>query len=188
MGAAIQSGQIVLTTDGSSSAPGPTVRPRRWLRVAVADTQVRRGERIGLLGPNGAGKTTLLRTIIGQLQPLEGRAILGHNVQIGYYAQTHEKLYLRAPPRRDPLAPASSARRARAASSAASSSAATTSSSRSAPLSGGERSRVALAKLTLQGANFLILDEPTNHLELPARQVLEAILAGYDGTMISNNT
>ncbi len=182
-GAAIQSGQTVLTTDrlivgydGSDRGAG--------LRVAVADTEVRRGERIGLLGPNGAGKTTLLRTIIGRLQPLEGRAALGHNVQIGYYAQTHENLNLRATVL-DEIRRASQLSEEGA---------------RSflgrflfsgddvfkpvGALSGGERSRVALAKLTLQGANFLILDEPTNHLDLPARQVLEAILAGYDGTMI----
>jgi len=184
LGAKIEPGQITLTTErlvvgypAAASSPG--------LRVGVADMLVQRGARIGLIGPNGAGKTTLLRTIVGQLQPLEGRLILGHNVQIGYYAQTHENLNLRA-------TVLDEIRRA-----------AGTLSEEGArsylgrflfsgddvfklvgSLSGGERSRVALAKLTLQGANFLVLDEPTNHLDLPARQALESILSGYDGTLL----
>ncbi|HKT39413.1 MAG TPA: ABC-F family ATP-binding cassette domain-containing protein [Ktedonobacterales bacterium] len=183
MGAQIESGQIVLTTDKlvvgfPASARGADVR------VRVADMQVERGERIGLIGPNGGGKTTLLRTLIGQIEPLEGRAVLGHNVQIGYYAQTHDHLNPRAT-LLDEIRNASHLSEEGA---------------RSylgrflfsgddvfkpvGALSGGERSRLALAKLTLQGANFLVLDEPTNHLDLPARQVLEEVLATYAGTLI----
>jgi len=183
MGAQIESGQIVLTTDKlvvgfPASARGADVR------VRVADMQVERGERIGLIGPNGGGKTTLLRTLIGQIEPLDGRAILGHNVQIGYYAQTHDTLNPRAT-LLDEIRNASHLSEEGA---------------RSylgrflfsgddvfkpvGALSGGERSRLALAKLTMQGANFLVLDEPTNHLDLPARQVLEEVLASYAGTLI----
>jgi ATP-binding cassette, subfamily F, member 3 len=183
MGAQIESGQIALTTDKlvvgfPASARGADVR------VRVADMQVERGERIGLIGPNGGGKTTLLRTLIGQIEPLEGRAVLGHNVQIGYYAQTHDNLNPRAT-LLDEIRNASHLSEEGA---------------RSylgrflfsgddvfkpvGALSGGERSRLALAKLTMQGANFLVLDEPTNHLDLPARQVLEEVLASYAGTLI----
>jgi ATP-binding cassette subfamily F protein 3 len=196
----IESGQIVLTTDkltvgyerGNEGAQpldtgGESVNGARAgtaLRVRMADTLVQRGDRIGLVGPNGAGKTTLLRTLIGQLAPLDGRATLGHNVQVGYYAQTHDSLN----PRRAIID------EIRAVSHLSEEGA------RSylgrflfsgddvfkliGALSGGERSRVALAKLTLQGANFLVLDEPTNHLDLPSRQALEAILGQYDGTLI----
>jgi ATP-binding cassette subfamily F protein 3 len=183
LGADIQSGERVLATEklvvgyeaGERSA---------GLRVHVEDMEVRRGERVGLIGPNGGGKTTLLRTIIGTLAPLEGRATLGHNVQVGYYAQTHEGLN----PRKAVLDEIRGA-------SHLSEEGARSYLGRFlfggddvfkpiSALSGGERSRVALAKLTLQGANFLVLDEPTNHLDLPARQVLEEILAEYDGTMI----
>ncbi|MFI5272359.1 MAG: ABC-F family ATP-binding cassette domain-containing protein [Ktedonobacterales bacterium] len=180
MSVLVESGATVLTSEklvaGYTDGAG--------LRVRVPDLQVRRGDRIGFIGPNGGGKTTLLRTLIGELQPLEGRAPLGHNVQIGYYAQTHDTL--------DPHAAVlDEIRRA----SHLSEEGARTFLGRFlftgddvfkpvAALSGGERARVALAKLTLQGANFLILDEPTNHLDLPARQVLEAILASYDGTLI----
>jgi ATP-binding cassette subfamily F protein 3 len=183
LGANIQSGEMVLTTEKLVVGYEPGDRGA-GLRVRLADVEVRRGERVGLIGPNGGGKTTLLRTIVGALQPLEGRLNLGHNVQVGYYAQTHEGLN----PRKTVLD------EIRAASHLSEEGA------RSylgrflfsgddvfkpiSALSGGERSRVALAKLTLQGANFLILDEPTNHLDLPARQMLEEILSGYDGTMI----
>jgi ATP-binding cassette, subfamily F, member 3 len=202
MSVLIESGATVLTTDrlvagyatnltprpplpggeGAARSAGGEVRP--GLRVQVPDVQIRRGDRLGLLGPNGAGKTTLLRTIVGELEPLEGRASLGHNVQVGYYAQTHDTLNSRA-------AVLDEIRRASHLSEEG---------ARSflgrflfsgddvfkpiSALSGGERARVALAKLTLQGANFLVLDEPTNHLDLPARQVLEEILATYDGTLI----
>ena len=196
IGTQIESGGIVLTTDAlavgypaTTSAPTPTVasaggEQRAGLRVRLADVLVRRGDRIGLIGPNGGGKTTLLRTLNGQLKPLEGRMTLGHNVQIGYYAQTHEGLNPRATVL-DEVRGASHLSEEGA---------------RSylgrflfsgddvfkpvGALSGGERSRVALAKLTLQGANFLVLDEPTNHLDLPARQVLESVLAHYDGTLL----
>jgi ATP-binding cassette subfamily F protein 3 len=183
LGANIQSGEMVLTAEKLVVGYEPGARGA-GLRVRMADVEVRRGERVGLIGPNGGGKTTLLRTIVGALQPLEGRLSLGHNVQVGYYAQTHEGLN----PRKTVLD------EIRAASHLSEEGA------RSylgrflfsgddvfkpiSALSGGERSRVALAKLTLQGANFLILDEPTNHLDLPARQMLEEILSGYDGTMI----
>ena len=183
MGAQIESGQIVLTTD-KLVVGYPASGRGAGVRVQVADMQVERGERIGLIGPNGGGKTTLLRTLIGQIAPLEGRAVLGHNVQIGYYAQTHDNLNPRAS-LLDEIRNASHLSEEGA---------------RSylgrflfsgddvfkpiGALSGGERSRLALAKLTLQGANFLVLDEPTNHLDLPARQVLEEVMATYDGTLI----
>ncbi len=183
LGAAIEPGQIVLTTEklavgylGGASGPA--------LRAQVGDITVERGARIGLIGPNGSGKTTLLRTIVGQIEPLEGRLSLGRNVQIGYYAQTHENLNLNA----------TLLDEIRAVSHLSEEGA------RSylgrflfsgddvfklvGALSGGERSRVALAKLTLQGANMLVLDEPTNHLDLPAREALEGILRDYDGTLL----
>ncbi|HEX6123339.1 MAG TPA: ABC-F family ATP-binding cassette domain-containing protein, partial [Ktedonobacterales bacterium] len=190
IGVQIESGQTVLTTEklvaGYAVARSGAAGMARGagLRVRVPDLLVRRGERIGLIGPNGAGKTTLLRTIVGQLEPLEGRALLGHNVQVGYYAQTHEGLNPRSTAL-DEIRHASHLSEEGA---------------RSylgrflfsgddvfkpiGALSGGERSRIALAKLTLRGANFLILDEPTNHLDLPSRQVLEAVLSHYDGTLI----
>ncbi len=199
IGTQIESGQIVLTTDkltvgyesarsldaGSDGVNGiHGVWAGTALRVRMADALVQRGDRIGLVGPNGAGKTTLLRTLIGQLAPLDGRATLGHNVQVGYYAQTHDSLN----PRRAIIDEIRSV-------SHLSEEGARTYLGRFlfsgddvfkpiGALSGGERSRVALAKLTLQGANFLVLDEPTNHLDLPSRQALEAILGQYDGTMI----
>jgi ATP-binding cassette subfamily F protein 3 len=182
IGVQVESGQIALTTDGL--VVGYEDGRGVGLRVRVSDMLVRRGERIGLIGPNGGGKTTLLRTLIGQIAPLSGRAMLGHNVQIGYYAQTHDHM----DPQRLVLDEIRDA-------SHLSEEGARTYLGRFlffgddvfkpiGALSGGERSRVALAKLTLQGANFLVLDEPTNHLDLPSRQALEAILAQYDGTLL----
>jgi len=184
LGALIEPGQIILSSE-KLVVGYPASREGPALRVRVADLLVPRGSRIGLIGSNGAGKTTLLRTIIGQQQPLEGQLTLGHNVQIGYYAQTHEHLNLNATVLDE----------VRNAARMLSDEGARTFLGRFlfsgddvfklvGSLSGGERSRVALAKLTLQGANFLVLDEPTNHLDLPARQALEGILREYDGTLL----
>ncbi|HKD76504.1 MAG TPA: ATP-binding cassette domain-containing protein, partial [Ktedonobacterales bacterium] len=152
--------------------------------IRVPDLQIERGDRIGLIGPNGSGKTTLLRTIVSELPSLAGILTGGYNVKIGYYAQTHEGL--------EPAARVIDEIRNV---SILSEEGARTFLGRFqfrgddvfkpvGVLSGGERARVALAKLTLMGANFLVLDEPTNHLDLPARQFLEAVLADYDGTLI----
>ena len=181
----INSGQLVLSTQKlivgyPARQPGeePVVLAR------VADLELLRGERVGLLGPNGAGKTTLLRTIIGELAPFSGSVTLGHNVRIGYYSQTHEGLNLER-------TIVDEIRQV----SALSEDGARGFLSRFlfsgddvfkpiGTLSGGERSRVALAKLTLQGSNFLVLDEPTNHLDLQSRQFLEEILDEFEGTLL----
>ena len=142
------------------------------------------GERAGLLGPNGAGKSVLFRCILGELEPGGGIIKVGPSVRIGYYAQEHETL--------DPdktlieeirqvrpmyeqravrhlgrfLFPYEMARK------------------RVCDLSGGERSRLQLAKLMLSDANFLLLDEPTNNLDLSSREVLENALDEFEGTVL----
>jgi ATP-binding cassette, subfamily F, member 3 len=152
--------------------------------VRVADLELIRGDRVGLLGPNGAGKTTLIRTIIGEITPISGQVYPGHNVRIGYYSQTHSGLN----PDRTVVDEIRQM-------SAMSEDAARSFLARFLftgddvfkpinTLSGGERSRVALAKLTLQGSNFLVLDEPTNHLDLQSRQFLEEILNEFEGTLL----
>ena len=179
MRVAFESGEIALTTEKlviGYHADTPLIR--------VPDLMVERGDRIGLLGPNGSGKTTLLRVLVGDLAQLAGNILPGHNIKIGYYAQTHEGLN----PNQLVIDEIRGV-------SMLSEEGARTFLGRFqfskddvfkpiGVLSGGERSRVALAKLTLMGANFLVLDEPTNHLDLPARQFLESVLADYDGTIL----
>jgi len=185
----IDSGQIVLSTQKLSvgyteepNVPGQSTEPT--VLVRVADLELLRGDRAGLVGPNGSGKTTLLRTIIGELPPIGGHVYPGHNVRIGYYSQTHSRLDTQ----RTILDEIRQV-------SALSEVGARTFLGRFlftgddvfkpiAALSGGERSRVALALLTLQGSNFLVLDEPTNHLDLQSRQFLEEVLGEFEGTLL----
>src|SRR6266849_5557887 len=179
----VDSGQLVLSTQKLAVGyANPASEPATL--VHVADLELLRGDRVGLLGPNGSGKTTLLRTIIGELQPTGGHVYPGHNVRIGYYSQTHSRLNAQR-------TIVDEIRQVRALSEEG---------ARSflgrllftgddvfkpiGALSGGERSRVALALLTLQGSNFLVLDEPTNHLDLQSRQFLEEVLGEFEGTLL----
>src|SRR3989442_4993520 len=178
----VDSGLMVVSTQ--KLVAGYINGKQRTELVRVADLELLRGDYVGLLGPNGSGKTTLLRTIIGELPPVSGQVHLGHNVRIGYYSQTHAGLN----------AERSIIDEIRQA-SVLSEEGARTFLGRFlfsgddvfkpiGALSGGERSRVALAKLTLQGSNFLILDEPTNHLDLLSRQFLEEVLGEFEGTLL----
>ena len=152
--------------------------------LSTSELRVERGDRVAIIGKNGSGKSTLLRTIVGELQPLSGRVGFGTNVKIGYYAQGHEGL----PVDGSPLS-------ILVGSQPMSEEAARTYLARFlfrgddvhrpvSALSGGERSRLALACLLVEGANLLILDEPTNHLDIQSRETLEEMLTAYDGTVV----
>ncbi len=148
------------------------------------DMEVRRGDRVALIGPNGAGKTTLLKTILGQVRPLGGRVRFGASVQVGYLAQAQAGL--------DPdetvldaildvqNLPISQARSFLGQFLFSGEDVFRT----IGTLSGGQRSRVALARLTLHGANLLLLDEPTNHLDLDTQEILEQVLRQFPGTIL----
>jgi ATP-binding cassette subfamily F protein 3 len=146
---------------------------------------VYRGEKVGLMGPNGAGKSTFLRLLMGQETPDEGTLRLGRNVSVAYYDQELRDLNPDATVLDEvwQIEPWKSVGEMRSYLSrflfrgeevyqVISS------------LSGGEKSRVALAKLMLTQANLLILDEPTNHLDIPAREALETALNAYPGSVL----
>jgi len=148
---------------------------------------LRRSECLGVIGPNGSGKTTFLKTILAKIPSLSGEIRWGSKVEIGYYAQQLEDLDDRneiiMELRR--VAPST----------------ATAGELRSflgkflfsgddvykhvRDLSGGEKGRLALAKLIYSGVNVLVLDEPTNHLDIPSRESLEEALEAYEGTIIT---
>ena len=179
LGARQRSGNIVLRASGLSVGyPGNPL-------FMVDELELRRLECAAILGPNGSGKTTLLKTILGQVNPLQGELSLGASLEIGYFAQAHEDLnpeftlveeidavaphMLLAEIRHylarflftgdDVFRPVST-------------------------LSGGERGRLALAKLALSRANLLLLDEPTNHLDIPSQEVLQEVLGEFQGTIL----
>jgi ATP-binding cassette, subfamily F, member 3 len=152
--------------------------------LTTSELRVERGDRVAIIGDNGSGKSTLLKTIVGELPALKGRVGFGTNVKVGYYAQGHESL----PPEGTPMSVLLDAQPMGEESARSYLSRFLFSGDdvdRSIGLlSGGERSRLALARLLVEGANLLILDEPTNHLDIQSRETLEAMLSGYDGTVV----
>lgn len=145
---------------------------------------LRRGEKAALLGANGTGKTTLLKTILGEVDPLKGKAKIGSRVQIGYFSQTYERLNPQQTLLENFVIEYGF----------------TEEHTRSmlggmlfhgddvfkeiGTLSGGQKARLVLLKLVLDGANCLVLDEPTNHLDIMARETVEAALTAFDGTVL----
>jgi ATP-binding cassette, subfamily F, member 3 len=183
IGTEIRSGEIALTLDRVSV--GYIVRGEPKELFTSPDLEINRGRRVALMGPNGSGKTTLLRTLVGEVPPIRGSVRLGHRVVLNYYAQSHEGLNPRntvieemrraAPQIKEQEARNLLARFLFSGDDIF---------KQVGDLSGGERSRVALAQLTLLGGNLLVLDEPTNHLDIDAREALESVLNEYNGTIL----
>ena len=173
-----RSGDIVLSfSDVGVGYDEPLVR--------VPDMELRRGMRVAIVGPNGAGKTTLVRSILGELDVLEGEVKNGANVELGYLSQAHDYFdslqdVLGAVRQVKPQVPSEQVRSLLG----------------SflfkgddvfkciGELSGGQRSRVALARLAMLEVNVLVLDEPTNHLDIASQEVLEDVLRHFDGTFL----
>lgn len=150
---------------------------------ANLDFELCQGDRVALIGANGSGKTTLLKVILGQLTPQTGKIYFGARVKPAYFAQEGENLRDGNTVLAELLAGADltleEARRHLARFLFRDDDL----EKRVGSLSGGERSRLALAKLVLEKGNLLFLDEPTNHLDMETRQVLEDALAGFEGTI-----
>lgn len=146
--------------------------------------EIVKGEKVGLIGKNGVGKSTLLKIIVGELKSDSGEIKIGNRVKIGYLSQGHEDLNVNATPLEELVNEFNLTLEKARSELARLDLGAQIVEKPISDLSGGEKTRVALAKLILQGANFLILDEPTNHLDLPAREAIESALNSFDGTIL----
>jgi ATP-binding cassette subfamily F protein 3 len=175
-----RSGRVVLGLTGATKRFGDT------LVYDGADVTIERGQRVAIVGPNGAGKTTLLK-MLAEVLPLDGgERRLGHNVRLGYFAQDHAEMLNTTRTLLDEMlsvATAETAPHVRPLLGAFLFSGEAVE-KRVGVLSGGERSRLALAKILLEPVNCLLLDEPTNHLDLTAKEVLLGALAAYHGTIV----
>ena len=180
--AATRTGQVVLSTSslkvGFTDGAGPTEL------LTVPDLRLERGSRTAVIGDNGTGKTTFIKTVLGLVPPLEGSVALGQGVEVGYYSQGLDALddaqtvldsflSIKNMPFEEArfylarfLFQGEDVFREVGA------------------CSGGERSRLALARLLITQPNLLVLDEPTTHFDIPSREALEQVLMGYSGTIL----
>lgn len=175
----VRSGHVVVTLDNITKS----YDSRQVYRNL--NLELYRGDKVALVGPNGAGKTTLLRILAGVLPFEEGERLLGHNVATSYFAQYYiellnpkntllEELWRVAPEEPEQrlrgllgsfLFSGDDVRK------------------KIAVLSGGEKTRVAIARMLIKPTNFILLDEPTNHLDIPSREILADALEAYQGTL-----
>ncbi|HKJ26205.1 MAG TPA: ABC-F family ATP-binding cassette domain-containing protein, partial [Anaerolineales bacterium] len=152
---------------------------------SIEELELRRLECAALIGPNGSGKTTFLRTILNQLEPLAGEVRQGASLKVGYFAQAHEELegQLTLIEEIDKVGTGMLEREIRGYLGRFLFSG-EDQYKKVSVLSGGERGRLALAKLALLDANFLMLDEPSNHLDIPGQEILQQVLADFEGTIL----
>ena len=151
-----------------------------------AQIEVRRGEKVALVGRNGEGKTTLMRVIMNELEPMAGESKVGYNVNIGYYAQNQEDILDKEDTvfgTLDRVAVGDVRLKLRDILGAFLFKGEDID-KKVAVLSGGERARLAMAKLILRPYNLLALDEPTNHMDIRSKDILKQALKAYDGTLI----
>ena len=151
-----------------------------------AQIEVRRGEKVALVGRNGEGKTTLMRVIMRELDPMAGESKVGHNVNIGYYAQNQEDILDKNDTvfgTLDRIAVGDIRLKLRDILGAFLFKGEDID-KKVAVLSGGERARLAMAKLMLNPYNLLALDEPTNHMDIRSKDILKQALQAYDGTLV----
>jgi ATP-binding cassette subfamily F protein 3 len=151
-----------------------------------ADLTIHRGEKVAFIGRNGEGKTTLSKIIMGDL-PFEGQLKIGHNIKIGYFAQNQDELLdgnKTVLDTLDEVATGDIRTKIRDILGAFLFGGEDVD-KKVKVLSGGERSRLAMARLLLEPCNLLVLDEPTNHLDMRSKDILKKALLGYDGTLIA---